>query len=576
MYLGGFAMITAQVKNKLYNIEKNFQNIFWNGYISEEFQLYELSNINSYIQHIYGVFDLSKVEEIWEKKKEFHLHERYLGPQHFINGTIIHDFTYDEKMKCKFRSQVCKIVSHNIENSHLLNYFTQLVECVDTENELKFVMQSIFDDIVYKNNVAFEKIRSKKTNVLTYQFKSLCAVTSFTAEEIDILKKLPYREIFHKIPYKKVILDSDTITCIPNFEDPIIFDQAIQKIMDQYKLTYNLYCYLKVILPAVYYHGSYNTIGKLSPKTYPERTKRFAINLMNSEHDELFLLHQSTLQALLNNIKKFFESYTKKTIINDSKDFYGSGNQSEQSRVQYDQMKKSLNKGGKFEIFLKLLSNYNDEYFKKCSKGDLSHFEKFVLEHNLNVPNDFNPRENISRRIKVLYKINKIFQLLNEQEILKDPTPMFRSYLSDINQLFEISNVQLYDLKSKEEIKEAVMAIFNGYENILFFYTEYTPSILTIQLEQAWQNFKQEVLESSVDKQLEVIYNYLDCQELEPKISARKDISLTEFHQCVLNLNKLIKRLTKIDIDGELEKMQKIDKKYQYCKKKIEGKKEII
>ena len=157
---------------------------------------------------------------------------------------------------------------------------------------------------------------------------------------------------------------------------------------------------------------------------------------------------------------------------------------------------------------------------------------------------------------------------MKEQESLKKQTPMLHSYLSDVNELLGMSNVQFYDFALIEEIKNTINAFFNEYENILFFYTTYTPSILTIKLEQAWKDFKQDALKSNAKKQLEIIYNYLDNQDMEMDISIRQDITLTEFHQFILKLFNLKKRITKMNIDSEVEKMKKIDDKYQFCKKK--------
>ena len=47
-----------------YDIEENFKDIFWNGYINETFKICELRKMNSYIQRIYGVFNMPRVEEL--------------------------------------------------------------------------------------------------------------------------------------------------------------------------------------------------------------------------------------------------------------------------------------------------------------------------------------------------------------------------------------------------------------------------------------------------------------------------------------------------------------------------------
>ncbi len=552
------------VRQELYDIQEKFQYIFWNGYINEAFKIYELRNMNSYIQRIYGVFDMSHVNESWEKKKRVCLNEIYLGPQYFKDGAFIHNFVYDEKMKLYFRSHIRTMVSRNISNQQLLDYFFQLLKFIDNEEELKSVMESIYSYVVFKNDIKVKEIQNKKKAILSYQFKSLCAVADFTKEEIDILKKLSYREIFDKFPSKKIILDENQITYIPNFEDYTIFEQEIQKIRNKYKLTYNLSRYLNVILPVVYYEGISNTIDKLEPKFYLEKTRIHATDLMKSNHDE-FLSHQKTLQSLVNKAKQTFETYTKEE---NNKDESNDLMNTIYSSIEVCYPKESSDTRKKFEDFLRLLSDYINHYFKRSSKGDLNYFDKFVLAKNLNAPNNFNLKDNISGRVKQLYKINKIFQGLKEQELLKTQMPILRSYLSDVNELLGMSNVQLYDFALIEEIKDTLNMIFKEYENILFFYTKYTPSILTIKLEQAWEEFKQDALESNAKRQLELIYNYLDNRDMGMNISIRQDVTLTEFHQFILKLFDLTKRITKMNINGEAERMKKIDDKYQYCKKK--------
>ena len=552
------------VRQELYDIQEKFQDIFWNGYINEAFKIYELRNMNSYIQRIYGVFDMSHVNESWEKKKRVCLNEIYLGPQYFKDGAFIHNFVYDEKMKLYFRSHIRTMVSRNISNQQLLDYFFQLLKFIDNEEELKSVMESIYSYVVFKNDIKVKEIQNKKKAILSYQFKSLCAVADFTKEEIDILKKLSYREIFDKFPSKKIILDENQITYIPNFEDYTIFEQEIQKIRNKYKLTYNLSRYLNVILPVVYYEGISNTIDKLEPKFYLEKTRIHATDLMKSNHDE-FLSHQKTLQSLVNKAKQTFETYTKEE---NNKDESNDLMNTIYSSIEVCYPKESSDTRKKFEDFLRLLSDYINHYFKRSSKGDLNYFDKFVLAKNLNAPNNFNLKDNISGRVKQLYKINKIFQGLKEQELLKTQMPILRSYLSDVNELLGMSNVQLYDFALIEEIKDTLNMIFKEYENILFFYTKYTPSILTIKLEQAWEEFKQDALESNAKRQLELIYNYLDNRDMGMNISIRQDVTLTEFHQFILKLFDLTKRITKMNINGEAERMKKIDDKYQYCKKK--------
>lgn len=552
------------VRQELYDIQEKFQYIFWNGYINEAFKIYELRNMNSYIQRIYGVFDMSHVNESWEKKKRVCLNEIYLGPQYFKDGAFIHNFVYDEKMKLYFRSHIRTMVSRNISNQQLLDYFFQLLKFIDNEEELKSVMESIYSYVVFKNDIKVKEIQNKKKAILSYQFKSLCAVADFTKEEIDILKKLSYREIFDKFPSKKIILDENQITYIPNFEDYTIFEQEIQKIRNKYKLTYNLSRYLNVILPVVYYEGISNTIDKLEPKFYLEKTRIHATDLMKSNHDE-FLSHQKTLQSLVNKAKQTFETYTKEE---NNKDESNDLMNTIYSSIEVCYPKESSDTRKKFEDFLRLLSDYINHYFKRSSKGDLNYFDKFVLAKNLNAPNNFNLKDNISGRVKQLYKINKIFQGLKEQELLKTQMPILRSYLSDVNELLGMSNVQLYDFALIEEIKDTLNMIFKEYENILFFYTKYTPSILTIKLEQAWEEFKQDALESNAKRQLEIIYNYLDNRDIGMNISIRQDVTLTEFHQFILKLFDLTKRITKMNINGEAERMKKIDDKYQYCKKK--------
>lgn len=548
-----------------YDIEENFKDIFWNGYINETFKICELRKMNSYIQRFYGVFDMPRVKVAYVKGKRLSLNEVYLGPQYFKDGTFIYSVKYDEEMKLYFRSHIRTMVSWHISNKQLLAYFFQLLEFVDNEEELKALMNNIYSSVVLKKEIIFKKIRNEKKAVLSYQFKSLCASTSFTKEEIDILKKLPYVKIFDEFPTKKVMLDENRIAYIPNFEDYTVFNQEIQKISDKYNLTYTLSRYLNVILPVVYYEGRSNTIDKLSPKVYSEKTKIHAIDLMKRGNDELLLSHQKTLQALLNDTKQTFEIYTKEE--NDKANYNDLMNKI-YSSIEVCYTKESSDTRKKFEDFLRLLSDYINHYFKRSSKGDLSYFDKFVLAKNLNVPNNFNLKDNISSSVKQLYKINKIFQGLKEQESLKKQTPMFHSYLSDVNELLGMSNVQFYDYALIEEIKNTINAIFNEYENILFFYTTYTPSILTIELEQAWKDFKQDALKSNAKKQLEIIYNYLDNQDMEMDISIRQDITLTEFHQFILKLFNLTKRITKMNIDSEVEKMKIIDDKYQYCKKK--------
>lgn len=552
------------VRQELYDIQEKFQYIFWNWYINEAFKIYELRNMNSYIQRIYGVFDMSHVNESWEKKKRVCLNEIYLGPQYFKDGAFIHNFVYDEKMKLYFRSHIRTMVSRNISNQQLLDYFFQLLKFIDNEEELKSVMESIYSYVVFKNDIKVKEIQNKKKAILSYQFKSLCAVADFTKEEIDILKKLSYREIFDKFPSKKIILDENQITYIPNFEDYTIFEQEIQKIRNKYKLTYNLSRYLNVILPVVYYEGISNTIDKLEPKFYLEKTRIHATDLMKSNHDE-FLSHQKTLQSLVNKAKQTFETYTKEE---NNKDESNDLMNTIYSSIEVCYPKESSDTRKKFEDFLRLLSDYINHYFKRSSKGDLNYFDKFVLAKNLNAPNNFNLKDNISGRVKQLYKINKIFQGLKEQELLKTQMPILRSYLSDVNELLGMSNVQLYDFALIEEIKDTLNMIFKEYENILFFYTKYTPSILTIKLEQAWEEFKQDALESNAKRQLELIYNYLDNRDMGMNISIRQDVTLTEFHQFILKLFDLTKRITKMNINGEAERMKKIDDKYQYCKKK--------
>lgn len=553
------------VRQELYDIQEKFQDIFWNGYINEAFKIYELRNMNSYIQRIYGVFDMMRVKVAYVKGKRLPLNEVYLGPQYFKDGIFIYSVKYDEEMKLYFRSHIRTMVSWHISNKQLLAYFFQLLEFVDNEEELKALMNNIYSSVVLKKEIIFKKIRNEKKAVLSYQFKSLCAATSFTKEEIDILKKLPYIKIFDEFPTKKVMLDENRIAYIPNFEDYTVFNQEIQKISDKYNLTYTLSRYLNVILPVVYYEGRSNTIDKISSKFYSEKTKIHAMDLMKRGNDELLLSHQKTLQALLNNTKQTFEIYTKEE--NDKANYNDLMN-TIYSSIEVCYPKESSDTRKKFENFIRLLSDYINHYFKRSSKGDLNYFDKFVLAKNLNAPNKFNLKDNISSSVKQLYKINKIFQGLKEQESLKKQTPMLHSYLSDVNELLGMSNVQLYDFTLIEEIKDTLNMIFKEYENILFFYTKYTPSILTIKLEQAWEEFKQDALESNAKRQLEIIYNYLDNRDIGMNISIRQDVTLTEFYQFILKLFDLTKRITKMNINGEAERMKKIDDKYQYCKKK--------
>ena len=163
-----------------YDIEENFKDIFWNGYINETFKICELRKMNSYIQRIYGVFDMPRVKVAYVKGKRLSLNEVYLGPQYFKDGTFIYSVKYDEEMKLYFRSHIRTMVSWHISNKQLLAYFFQLLEFVDNEEELKALMNNIYSSVVLKKEIIFKKIRNEKKAVLSYQFKSLCASTSFT------------------------------------------------------------------------------------------------------------------------------------------------------------------------------------------------------------------------------------------------------------------------------------------------------------------------------------------------------------------------------------------------------------
>ena len=144
-----------------YDIEENFKDIFWNGYINETFKICELRKMNSFIQRIYGVFDMPRVKELVKNKKRNRLNEVYLGPKYFKDGTFIYSVKYDEEMKLYFRSHIRTMVSY-ISNKQLLAYFFQLLEFVDNEEELKALMNNIYSSVVLKKEIIFKKIRNEK------------------------------------------------------------------------------------------------------------------------------------------------------------------------------------------------------------------------------------------------------------------------------------------------------------------------------------------------------------------------------------------------------------------------------
>lgn len=551
-------------RQELDHIKEKFQSIFWNDYKNKVFTIKQLRDMNSYIQHIYATFDMDRVEKWFKNFLEtdgwLDVNELYLGPKYFKNGAYTHDVKYDEKMKLYFRSQICSMLSLNISNRQLLDRLNQLVECVNNENELKEVVKTIYLHVEDKRYEVLSELKKEKVKIFHYQFQSLRMTVSLTQKEIDGLKELPYGKIFDEFPSKKVMLDEDRVAYIPNFDDDEIFNSEIVKIRDQYHLTYTLSRYLKTLLPIIYYIGIKNTIYQLSPKKQVKKKKIQAIDIMESDHSNLFHDHR----VILSSFQEFFMDHAKGKSTDDS-----------MSDISSNPPRSTLDIEKKLKKLLNLFDHYTDEYFIRSSTRDLSCFKKLVLDQEVKPSLSFGETDFITRKVKQLYKINKIFQSLNHQVVLKKQTPMFQRYLSDLNELFKMSKAQLYNFELMNEIKNALTAILNEYENLLFFYTQYTSSMLSIQLEQAWKDFKQEVLESPADEQLKFICYYIDktCKRL--NCSIRQDLSLPQFRNLMLKLYRLMKKVMKVTkMSIEDERTQKIDKQYQYCMKKIEGKKE--
>lgn len=548
-------------RQELDHIKEKFQSIFWNDYKNQVFTIKQLRDMNSYIQHIYATFDMDRVEKwfknILETDGWLDVNELYLGPKYFKNGAYTHDVKYDEKMKLYFRSQIRHLLSRNITNRQLFDHLDRLVECVDNEKELKDVVESIYFHVVDKRNRILKEIREEKKEVFDYRFKSLCAVTRFTPGEIDCLKKLPYEKIFDEFPTKKVMLDENRIAYIPNFDDDEIYDSEIGKIRDEYHLTYTLSRYLKTLLPIVYYIGTKNTIHQLSPKKQVKKKKISACDIVKSEQSGSFYYHLKLVNVLLEVVKEHFVPYIKEESTHDSMN-------TTPFSINQNHQENTLNTEKKLESFLDLFEQYINEYFKRSSTGDLSCFKKQVLDQEVKIPLPSYETDLISSEIKHLYQINKIFQSLKKQEVLKNPSPMLQSYLDDVNDLFKISKIALYNFELMDEIRNTLTDILNEYEKTLFFYTRYTSSMLSIQLEQAWKDFKQDVLESNVEKQLKVIYGHLDDTSIGLNLSIQQPLSFPQYHNLILILLELMKSVTKWDTNEEKKKMKKINKKYQY------------
>lgn len=548
-------------RTELDDIKKKFQKLFWEEYKNQVFTIKQLRDMNSYIQHIYATFDMDRVEKWFKNFLEtdewLDVNELYLGPKYFKNDAYTHDVKYDEKMKLRFRSQMCSMLSWNISNHQLFDRLAQLVECVNNENELKEVVKAIYLHVEDKRYEVLSELKKEKVKIFHYQFQSLCMTVSLTQKEIDGLKELPYEKIFDEFPSKKVMLDEDRIAYIPNFDDDEIYDSEIGKIRDEYHLTYTLSRYLKTLLPIIYYIGIKNTIYQLSPKKQVKKKKISACDIVKSEQSGSFYYHLKLVNVLLEVMKEHFVPYIKEESTHDSMN-------TTPFSINQNHQENTLNTGKKLESFLDLFEHYINEYFKRSSTGDLSCFKKQVLDQEVKIPLPSYETDLISSEIKHLYQINKIFQSLKKQEVLKNPSPMLQSYLDDVNDLFKISKITLYNFELIDEIRNTLTDILNEYEKTLFFYTQYTSSMLSIQLEQAWKDFKQEVLESNVEKQLKVIYGHLDDTSIGLNLSIQQPLSFPQYHNLILILLELMKSVTKWDTNEEKKKMKKINKKYQY------------
>lgn len=171
--------------------------------------------------------------------------------------------------------------------------------------------------------------------------------------------------------------------------------------------------------------------------------------------------------------------------------------------------------------------------------------------------------------IKQLRDMNSYIQHIYATFDMDRVEKWFKNFLEtdewlDVNDLFKISKITLYNFELMDEIRNTLTDILNEYEKTLFFYTQYTSSMLSIQLEQAWKDFKQEVLESNVEKQLKVIYGHLDDTSIGLNLSIQKPLSFPQYHNLILILLELMKSVTKWDTNEEKKKMKKINKKYQY------------